>query len=276
MAFKEEKIKLIEIWEEVKKEYMEYMEAKGIPFISIEFDVKNEYKLNMHSNAKNKFILCDHGVYGLTQNVFRWLIYFENDESDDCENVLENYSRDVIKTIMWHEIFHILLGHQIEPKDKEKIVKEKNEIVLQQLEYMADAMAIYNYFPFLLDGTDNERKLALYLIKLYAYYYVQSKGHIPVITHPEAEIRMELILVAFDQAVELWNNVNKKNYISLDKIKMWINMLMAGFNPKLEMPDLENMQQKKEKITNIDTSHWIWKNNIKPVSPIYNMLDHHS
>jgi hypothetical protein len=48
-------------------------------------------------------------------------------------------------------------------------------------------------------------------------------------------------------------------------------MLRPGFNPELEMPDLENMQQKKEKITNIDTSHWIWKNNIKPVSPIYNM-----
>lgn len=265
MTVEEIKAYIKNAWSDVNREFLEYLRIKEIPAIEIKFDVDNNANWNMKSNAEQPYsILCFHGIY---YAIVEALEDFNIEESmkDECTFTL-------LKMIIWHEIFHILLGHKITKDEKEKIKRDNEEIVLQQLEYIADGMAIRTYMPFIITNKDNsmqnENVMAQFLTLLYAYYLKMDKHEkivgIPT-NHPKSNVRFELLLMCASQFVIEWNKCVPEDKIDEKKVCDLCNENLKKANLSDHISAIDSKEEIR-KIVDISYDHWIWKRHINPIN----------
>lgn len=249
-------------WLDVEEELLEYLRMKEIPPIKIDFCVENNAAWNMKSNPEPPYrIVCFHGIYYAISDAL--------DEFNIEDNKKEEYAFTLLKMILWHEIFHILLGHKITKEDKERIKRDNDEIVLRQLEYIADGMAIRTYMPFIItkkEGLQYEKEMSQFLTLLYAYYLKMDNQEkvIGVPTdHPQSNVRLELLLMCASGFITEWNSIVPEKTIDFGLLcdLCSINLERANIEKCISEIDLADEVQK---IVDINYEHWIWKKCINP------------
>ena len=265
MKVEEIKAYINKAWCDVEREFLEYLKIKNIPAIKIRFYVENNSAWNMKSQAEQPYcICCFHGIY---YAVLEALEDFNIEENKKDESIYI-----LLKMIMWHEIFHILLGHRIPRDEKERIKKNNEEIVLRQLEYIADGMAIRTYMPFIITNKDEctqkENVIAQFLSLLYAYYLRMNKLEKNIGTptnHPQSNVRFELLLMCASQFIIEWNKCVPQDKISESLVRALCirNLKKANLSEYIFEIDYE---EEIHKIVDIDYEHWIWKKYINPIN----------
>ncbi|WP_346914201.1 hypothetical protein [Clostridium sp.] len=208
-------------FDEFVKDMSEFCTFENIHNIDVKIICINDLSPNARSykSSENQYTIeINHGIFSWANDTVTELLKIFKGMFK--EKINENLMGYIIKYVLWHEFAHIILGHDEVPRDVVNRIceEDKNSFIIQQLEYMADGIAIRNFLIFIFtDALEDKNVLGLFLAVLYSYFCKNDESdkeinNFPLLSkmrkHPCPAIRFVLARRFIEQTMKEYAKTN--------------------------------------------------------------------